>query len=243
MATINGLPGRSPIPTLTDWAIEEVRRRILLGRFAPGERLPIDDLARELGISRVPLREAIRSLESEGLIETTPHRGAVATRLSRQDVEDAFALLEMAESHAVERAARASDPESIAAMERCLEVLRSQINQPQVTVDSLEAHRSFHFALFNQAGEGVLLRHLRMLWHTCERYVVAVMPERARAEESLAEHEELLRLIKAGEVEAAITHLREHLKHSLEAVRSRLELIEAGAVGVDGQTPSSASKS
>lgn len=212
-----------PVPTLTDWAIEEVRRRIVLGELPPGERLPLEELATELGISRVPLREAVRSLEAEGLITTTPHRGAVTTLLNLRDAEDAYALLESAEALAVDRATAASDDHSLARMERALDSMRDHVHDGTLNVDSLEAHREFHFAFFDLVGEGVLLRHLRIFWNMCERYVMASMPDEHRAERAFEEHARLVQLVRDGEAEAAKEHLRSHLRSSLAAIRSKLE--------------------
>lgn len=222
----------TPVPTLTDWAIEEVRRRIVLGELTPGERLPLEELATELGISRVPLREAVRSLEAEGLITTTPHRGAVTTLLNLRDAEDAYALLEAAEMLAVGRASAASNEESLSRMERALASMRSHVHDGTLSVDSLEAHREFHFAFFDLVGEGVLLRHLRIFWSMCERYVMASMPDEHRAERAYEEHALLVELVREGKVEAAQDHLRQHLRRSLQAIRSKLvEDLETEQVG------------
>jgi DNA-binding GntR family transcriptional regulator len=213
---------RSPVPTLTDWAIEEVRRRIVLGELPPWERLPLEDLANELGISRVPLREAVRSLEAEGLVVTAPHRGAITAPLSLDNAADAYALLEAAEMLAVDRAAAASNPESLARMEASLGAMREHVHDGHVTRGSLEAHRAFHFAFFDLVGEGVLLRHLRTFWHACERYVMASMPDESHASRAYGEHEELVRLVRDGDVDAAKEHLRGHLRGSFAAVKERL---------------------
>lgn len=212
----------SPVPTLTDWAIEEVRSRIVLGTLPAGERIQLEELARELGISRVPLREAVRSLESEGLIVTTPRRGAVTTPLNLRDAEDAYALLEAAEMLAVERATAATNPQSVQRMEQALDSMRDHVHDGTLSVESLEAHRAFHFAFFDLVGEGVLLRHLRIFWSMCERYVMASMPDEQRAEVALEEHALLVKLVRDGEVEVAREHLRSHLRSSLAAIRSKL---------------------
>lgn len=223
MTTGRSVVRLAPVPTLTEWAIEEVRRRILVGELPPGERLPLDELARSLGISRVPLREAVRSLEAEGLVAATPRRGVVTTELDLRNAEDAFALLETAQVLAVERVALGADAASLATMEANLVLMRKAVEGGELTAASLQPHRDFHFTFFDLVGEGVLLRNLRMLWNTCERYMMAAIPTEGRAEHSLLEHEEMLRLIREGEVEATQVHLRRHLRKSLNAVRDRLE--------------------
>lgn len=218
-----------PVRTLTDWATEEVRRRIVLGELPPGERLPLEELAAELGISRVPLREALRRLDTEGLIKTTPHRGTETTMLNQRNAEDAYALLEAAETLAVDRATAATDAQSLERMERALASMRNHVHDGTLNVESLVAHREFHFAFFDLVGEGVLLRHLRIFWNMCERYVMASMPDEHRAERAFEEHALLVQLVRDGEAEAAKEHLRNHLRSSLAAIRSEL-VDEASAV-------------
>ncbi len=226
---------RRPVPTLTAWTTAEIRRRIVLGELAPGARVPLEHLATELAISRLPLREAVRQLEAEGLIVNIPRRGAVVSEYDEQDVVDAYRLLETIEVLAVERAAKQSDRHVAHEMRRWLEVMRNFI-AAAASDEMLEAHRNFHFALFEGVGEGVLLRHLRMLWYECERYVMATMPNRERADSAFHEHQELVEFVEAGDAKGAIKLLRRHLRSSLASVRGKL--FGPGAIAAtDGDKP------
>jgi DNA-binding GntR family transcriptional regulator len=86
---------------------DRVRSAILSGQFGPGERVPQDDLAQQLGVSRMPVREALRILESEGLVELRPHRGAVVVDLLPEDIAEVFEIRAMLEGKAAALAAPA----------------------------------------------------------------------------------------------------------------------------------------
>ena len=94
--------GRIEAPSLVHLAVESIRDMILSGRLSPGDRLIEERLTEELGISRPPLREALRLLEQEGLIETRPRRGAVVATLTDQDVFEILTLRSALERLAVE---------------------------------------------------------------------------------------------------------------------------------------------
>lgn len=214
---------KHPIPqTLVDHLAEQVRRRIVLGDIGPGQRVPLYALADEFGVSRVPLREVVRQLEAEGLVVNLPRRGAIVRALGTQDLVDCFGLLEHIEMIAAERAAKSVNPEMISTMRQWADRMYALREQP-VSEEMLEAHRSFHFALFDALGEGILLHLLRMLWHTCERYVMHCLPDSARQAVSRHEHLKLVELVEQGDGGAAAKLLSSHIRASLEFSKAYLE--------------------
>lgn len=216
-------PGASSAPdTIVNYVTEQIRRRIVLGQLVPGERVPLYALAEEFGVSRVPLREAVRQLEAEGLLDNVPRRGAIVRELNRRDLEDAFRVLNDVEIVAVKRAARVADASVIAEMRYWSERMHG-LGEARVSEEMLEAHRAFHFALFDAAGEGILLRHLKMLWHTCERYVMHGMPDPERQKSSQEEHLQLIDLVEAGDAAGASKLLASHLKNSLQFALRKLD--------------------
>lgn len=212
----------APPETIVDYVTEQIRRRIVLGDLVPGERVPLYALAEEFGVSRVPLREAVRQLEAEGLLDNVPRRGAIVRELNRRDLEDAFRVLNDIEIIAVKRAARNADAQVIADMRYWSQRMHG-IGEDRVSEEMLEAHRAFHFALFDAAGDGILLRHLKMLWHTCERYVMHGMPDPERQKSAQSEHLELVDLVEAGDARGASKLLENHLKNSLQFALSKLD--------------------
>lgn len=218
--------------TITDFVAEQLRNRIVLGQLQPGRKVPVYALAGELKVSRVPLREAVRQLEAESLVDNLPRRGTVVRALSVQDLRDSFTILMAIEPIAARRAA-VGDPAIVDTMSHWLERMQelSARRVPQVSEEMLHAHRQFHFALFGGAGEGVLQRHLCMLWNTCERYVMNSLPNSARQAAAAREHARLVRRIRARDPDGTAEVLRLHLQASLA---SSLRYLEATTGAVAG---------
>lgn len=207
--------------TLVDYATEQIRERIVLGEIGAGDHVHVYQLAEEFGISRVPLREALRQLEAEGLVDNVPRKGTVVRPLNLRDLEDCFVLLEHIEVIAAQRAAKLANPEMIEEMRYWSDQM-NQLGDRRVSRDMLRAHQQFHFAFFNALGEGILLRLLRMLWHTCERYVMHCMPDADKQHSSRAEHLELIDLVEAGDGDGAAELLSHHISSSLDFAREYL---------------------
>lgn len=205
-----------PPGTITDFVTERIRDRIVLGQLKPGQKLSVYSLADELGVSRVPLREAVRQLEAESLVDNLPRRGTVVRPLSAADVTDAFQILDLIEVIAAERAATATDNAAAKEMRYWFDEMQALAERgvPQVSEEMLHAHRAFHFALFKGAGEGVLQRHLCMLWNTCERYVINSRTGERQAA-ATGEHAEILARIEAKDPVGAADSLRKHVRASL----------------------------
>ncbi len=207
--------------TLASFVAEEIRQRIVLGEIAGGEHLPVYSLAEELGISRVPLREAVRQLEAEGLVDNRPRRGAVVRPLSLADLEDCFGMLGHIEPIAVRRASGQVTPQMVADLRRWSAEM-DRCSHRRVSREMLEAHWNLHFTLFDRLGDGIMLRVLRILWYTSERYVMHCMPDPAREERARLEHLKLIELVTAGDGDAASTLMKAHIKGALVFCRKYL---------------------
>lgn len=219
------LPDRaSPSPrhmTLSEYVLNEVRQQIVLGQLAPGSRIAVDQLAEQLGSSRIPVREAIRQLEAEGLLVSVPRRGVMVREVRDQDIEDAYQLLEAAELLVARRAAEAITPAHIERMHHWVdEMLR--LHDSPASAEMLMAHRSFHFVMFDAVGPGLLLRYITMLWHACERFVVAAMSDDVQPRSSVEKHRDFIAFLEAQDVEGLIRHIQLHLQASRERARRQL---------------------
>lgn len=215
MTAMLGGSATAPPETVTEYVTELIRDRIVLGALQPGAKLSVYSLAEEFGVSRVPLREAVRQLEAESLVDNLARRGTVVRALTAKDVHDAFVMLNRTEDLAAKRAAEAtSDSDVVQEMRYWLNKMAALMRDdvPAASLDMLHAHRAFHFAMFKAAGEGGLLyRHLCMLWNTAERYVInSRTPERLA--EAHREHEKLMERIEAGDVEGTTSVLHAHIQ-------------------------------
>ena len=112
-----------PFRTKADIVYDELRERILSGRLAPGDRVPISRVARELGVSDIPAREGVKRLEADGLLEFATHKGAIVPRMGRHEIEELFAIRAELEALAVRRAAEEITPEQLTELRRILDAM------------------------------------------------------------------------------------------------------------------------
>jgi DNA-binding GntR family transcriptional regulator len=200
---------------LRDIVAGELRRLIVDGTLEPGERLVEDRLAEMLGVSRNPIREAIRILEAEGFIDFQPRKGASVATPTEQQAADMFDLRLALEPMGARLAARRPDPARIAQMKRILE--EAQGHTPEHDRDELsDLHSRLHSLVFEMTGNPYLITVAlpmvkRGQW-LLRRYAPLEDPG------AWDEHHAIIAAIEAGDEEAAETRAREHV----ESVRAQL---------------------
>lgn len=134
------------LPSLKDTAADEIRRRIFAGELPPGSKIDQERLARDLGISRVPVREALITLHDEGIIENVARRGAFVARLSREDVHDHYRLLGVVSGLAAERAAANLSEEDLAGLRAIADLMESGVSAREEERLNFELHRRINRA-------------------------------------------------------------------------------------------------
>src|SRR5215207_896054 len=202
----------------SDVAYHELRRLILSGELPAGSRLAQYELADNLGMSITPLREAIRRLSSEGLIELDNHKDARVATISAPEARQLFEVRLALDPAAVELAAQRRTDDDIARMRatvaRLLPVTR------QWGEDALVAHREFHRALYLASHNDMLIKLLDDLWDKSDRYRRLGLELPAGAEPrtiDLNEHHQILDLVVARDDAAAGALTRRHTQKSLTA--------------------------
>jgi DNA-binding GntR family transcriptional regulator len=221
------LQPRNPLPqfrqTVTGAAVEELRRRILSGSVAAGEALRQDALAREFGISRIPIREAFRQLAAEGLVTLHPHRGAVVTALSASDIAELFDLRAMLEPDLIRRAVPRLRQSDFLRAEHILAEYAEAIRTGDVDAWG-ELNTEYHLALYQAADRSRTLDVVRMLLANTDRYtrVQLAMSEGATAR-AKAEHAALLECCRSGDADGAAQLTLEHV---LAVRHDLLQLLE-----------------
>jgi DNA-binding GntR family transcriptional regulator len=194
--------------TLAEKAFETLHTAIITGRLRPGARLPIEELAGLLEMSPMPIREAVRRLDAAGLVENIPHRGARVTELSITDLAEVYEARLALEVLAIRRAAERFSDQHEARARHSLTVL--QYMSDDNSAATCAAHDRFHFALYGAAGSAWLLRLIRPVWETSERYCLEAPESRQLAARS-AEHDELLEACVANDPDRAAVALHDHL--------------------------------
>lgn len=202
LAPVSGLPRRlgSEHTPLRDKVAEEIRAAILSGQFKPGERLVEDRLAEEFGVSRNPVREAMRTLASEGLIEVTARRGAVVASLSPQEAEELLEVRATLEGANARLAARRRDPEVLEQLKSVLARGNAAIAAERLAELS-DLNIAFHDHLARAGCNRVLVDLMKTLRDRSGPLFQGVGIEFVR--ESWAEHASILRAVIAGDPELA----------------------------------------
>lgn len=205
-------PPAQPIArlTLATATLQALRDRILRGGLAVGEPLRQDALAEELGVSRIPVREALRQLEAEGLVTFSPHRGAVVSSFSADEIEELFELRALVESDLLARAVpRLTAPD----LERAAEALEAYgAAVARQEVGSYGAlNWQFHSTLYAAAGRPVTMGVVERLNVHADRYMrmqLTLTHGESRADQ---EHRAILRACKAGDADRASRALATHV--------------------------------
>jgi DNA-binding GntR family transcriptional regulator len=195
--------------------VEALRRSIQRGSYRPGERLVEDRLAREFGVSRIPVREALRVLATEGLVQIAPRRGASVAALSRQSVHEMIEVRATLEGLNARLAARHRAPEIVAALREVLE--QGNAAAARGDADALvELNDRFHDLLAN-AGRNEVLGELMRTLRTRTTPLFAVMSRR-RARETWSEHAAIVKAVIAGDEHRAAELAADHVARAGDRV-------------------------
>lgn len=154
-----------------DLVSDELRRMILTGVVEPGERINVRALESELGVSHIPIREAIRRLEAEGLISRQPNVGAVATQVSLRELDELYDFRRVLEPAVARRAVPLMDDATVAAVFEALERLESSEADEAGMDEYVKFHREFHWRILEPGASTMIERTLDELWRTSERYL------------------------------------------------------------------------
>lgn len=201
--------------TAVDMAADDIRDRILSGELAPGSALRQEALAEQLGVSRIPLREAIRQLSNEGLVDLQPHRGAFVSMLSKSEVQEFFDLRLKLEPWLLREAVPHVQP---ADLEEARALVARMDRAPASEWGTL--NWSLHECLYASARRPATLAIVRSLHERCERYLrfqVVNAPIRRQAH---TEHTDLINLCAQRQGARAEAALTRHLRAAADQVQA-----------------------
>lgn len=203
--------------TKNDFAYIQLRQLILSGELEPGSPLQQGRLAKEMGVSTTPLREAIRRLSSEGLITLAAHRDARVAEVTRREAEDLFTVRQKLDPLAAELAATEHTQEEIDGIfeaEAQLTPLTSEGG-----IDALLAHREFHRRIYRASHNEILIEMLERIWDKADRYRIIGLRLRGDSVEETArvakEHHELALAIQSRDPKRARKAMKDHIDESL----------------------------
>lgn len=203
---------------------ERLRQRIFAHDLAPGSWIDEQTLAEDYGISRTPMREALKVLASEGLVTLKPRRGCYVTELTETDLDDIFPVLALLEGRCAHEAVTKARPPDIAR----LRATHAQLEQAAARGDIdafFEANQDFHLQVQQLAGNRWLLQIIHDMRKVLKLNRHDSLSRDGRLAESLEEHRQIMRAIEAGDAAAAQSRMQAHLMRA----RAALAALSAGA--------------
>jgi DNA-binding GntR family transcriptional regulator len=208
---------------LPDRIEADLRHQILHGRIPPGGRINVRQLESVYGVSHIPIREAIRRLEGEGLVVNVPKRGVVAAEVSLRELDEIYDLRRIVEPHVIRRAVGAAGP---AAQQRVAvafaELERAEHGAP--SVDFSAAHWDFHWSLLEPGASGEIERLVHKLWRVADRYLR--LTHSLAVDVAAEQHHQLVTAYQAGDGEGAAGVLERHLHLTGNALRARFDELD-----------------
>lgn len=225
----------APVTSLADFAAQSVRDSILAGDLPPGERVLLDGIATELGISLIPVREAVRTIATEGLLIPDARRGYTVAPILVKDLDETYQLRLLLEPEAVRMAVPLLTPADLTELGQEIKLLGEAFNDQDWPSHRIH-HRAFHFGIYERCNSKWLLRVTEMLWANSERYQFVSTKIRGQLGARLTEHRRILSACRRGDGDLAAELMDDHLRRAGQSVREFL--IQGGhAVDVGDDQP------
>jgi DNA-binding GntR family transcriptional regulator len=201
---------------------EALRKDIINGKLKPGQKIIMSDLAKRFELSEIPVREAIRRLESDGFVEFTPHVGAVVSKMDEREFVETYLIRIELEPLATRLAVPYLTADDIAFLEKKNHEMEIAIqeNHPE-KIGSL--NKDFHLRLYRSAPYPYLYKLISELWEKVERTrsIFAYVPERAAA--SVEEHKKIIRALKAKDVDLSEKLIKEQKGRTMAELEEYLK--------------------
>lgn len=204
---------------LRDVVFNTLREAILRGDLVPGERLMELQLAAKLGVSRTPIREAIRMLEQEGLAITIPRKGAIVAGMTEKDMQDVLEIREALEELSVQVACDKITEEEIARLRENMENFEESLKSGDLK-RMAEADVEFHDVIYQATDNPKLINMLNNLREQMYRYRVEYLKNPSNHEQLLREHEAIYRGIMEKDKDAVTEMIRKHISNQVDVVKN-----------------------
>lgn len=207
---------------LRDVVFNTLRRAILRGELKPGERLMEIQLANKLGVSRTPIREAIRKLELEGLVLMIPRKGAEVAEITEKNLRDVLEVRCALEELAVQLACERIDKREIKELHAAADHFRDVLGSDDIT-QIAEADEAFHDVIFTATNNGRLIQLLNNLREQMYRYRIEYLKKKECHPKLLTEHEAIIAAIESHDREKATKVTGQHINNQADTVLGSLK--------------------
>ena len=216
---------------LRDVVFNTLRQAILRGELKPGERLMEIALSKRLGVSRTPVRGAIRMLELEGLVTMVPRKGAQVAQITEQDLNDVLEVRLGLEELAVRFACERITEEELKALEDAVQQFEHAMSEDDLT-DLAEADVKFHEIIYNSTHNRRLVQIINNIREQMYRYRIEYLKDVESRKTLVKEHYAVWASLKNRDVESAKKHIGVHIRNQQEAIlRSLARMEKAGGKG------------
>jgi DNA-binding GntR family transcriptional regulator len=212
-------PSRTPPESLSDYAIRSLREDLIEGRLVPGQRIAMEVLAVDMGISHVPIREAVRYLEAEGHLQRDPRSQIRVTPVSPEEAAEIYRLREILEAEAHAAGVPRLTHADIAELDRHVDAMHAAVATGDLA-GFARANRAFHFVPFRRAGSTWMLRFMNIVWDAAARYQTSLF-QREGWESDLQSHHARLRDAMARRDPDEVNRIMdEHRRITIDAIGS-----------------------
>jgi len=201
---------------LRELVFESLREAIILGRLKPGERLMEVQLAEEMGVSRTPVREAIRKLELDGFVVMVPRKGAYVAGITLKDITDVFEVRAALEAMAAGLAAERITDEEMDQLERSLLQISSHVNDDIDTI--VKGDTTFHNLIYQASRNQRLVQIITHLQEQIQRFRMTSLSQPGRTKFALDEHKKIVEAISDRNVDLAQMLAREHIENAEQSL-------------------------
>ncbi|WP_417771722.1 GntR family transcriptional regulator [Stappia sp.] len=223
---LDGVVLNRAIP-LRDQVYALVRKAIVTGRIGPGAPINEIDIATKLGISRTPVREAVKKVSDEGLIEVFAQHGTFVSEISRKQVEEAYIIRIALELESIKRAAPVIAPAQIQDLEDIILAQQTAVSRQRYD-EAIARDDDFHRMIAEVNGLTMLWKVVDVSKAQMDRCRLRTLPTPGAAGETIAQHRAILKALESGDPEASMNALREHLETSLRNTLAYLDKEPAG---------------
>jgi len=202
---------------------EKLRDQIIRGEITEGAQLRQDVIAGQYHVSRIPVREALRQLDAEGLITIVPNRGAIVPELSPGDIEELFAIRALLEPEVLKLSIPRLTPADLGQAEAVLNKYMSELRREEHMENWGRMNWQFHSILYSRAERPHFMSIIRNVNHNGERYTRLQLYLTHGMKRANEEHHQILKLCRKNEVAAACKLLRQHIQHAGQSLKQVLE--------------------
>ncbi len=216
---------------LNEIIYQKLKENILRGNISSDKKLQEDNLTQDFNTSRTPIRDALRRLEQENIIEKLRYGGYKIKEVSFKEIEEVYGIRCALESHAASLATRRIKKKDIKKLELILEESRKAADEEDYDA-FVKLNTEFHRFLYLASDSELLVKILQNVWDYFYRYRKIILSEREHLQQSIKDHSKMIEKMKAGDSEAVEKLVRDHVNNAFEVLKQQMDKKVAKAEGV-----------